>query len=209
MSSPGILARQDGATIVYRRLAVAAPGVVFLGGFRSDMTGTKASFLAEHSRRRGWAYVRFDYFGHGASSGDAALGRIGRWAEDTIAVLDALTEGPPGCRAARSTLMRKCSPTRRCDTAAWCNRERRGIGRGAAHSHPDQDRRECQGARNRPEARPAPPRLGWWRRADTGRLARKRLHARFGNVKGTSGVLCRVTPHEHLKHRGACAQESC
>ena len=73
---------------------VVAPGVVFLGGFRSDMTGTKASFLEEYCRRRGHAFVRFDYFGHGASSGDFALGTIGRWAADTVAVLDALTEGP-------------------------------------------------------------------------------------------------------------------
>jgi pimeloyl-ACP methyl ester carboxylesterase len=66
---------------------------VFLGGFRSEMTGTKASFLEEYCRRRGHAYVRFDYFGHGASSGDFALGTIGRWAKDAAAVLDALTEG--------------------------------------------------------------------------------------------------------------------
>jgi len=93
MSTPGILARHDGATIAYRRLAGAAPGACsFLGGFHSDMTGTKASFLAEHCLRRGWAYVRFDYFGHGASSGDVALVRIGHWAENTIAVLDALTD---------------------------------------------------------------------------------------------------------------------
>jgi pimeloyl-ACP methyl ester carboxylesterase len=58
------------------------------------MTGTKASFLEDYCRRRGQAYLRFDYFGHGASSGDAALGTIGRWAEDAIAVLDSLTEGP-------------------------------------------------------------------------------------------------------------------
>ena len=57
------------------------------------MTGTKASFLEEYCRRRGQAYVRFDYFGHGASSGDIASGTIGRWAEDAVAVLDALTEG--------------------------------------------------------------------------------------------------------------------
>jgi pimeloyl-ACP methyl ester carboxylesterase len=66
---------------------------VFLGGFRSDMTGTKATFLEEYCRRRGRAYVRFDYFGHGASSGDVALGTIGRWKEDAVAVLDQLTEG--------------------------------------------------------------------------------------------------------------------
>jgi pimeloyl-ACP methyl ester carboxylesterase len=57
------------------------------------MTGTKASFLEDFCRRRGHAYVRFDYFGHGASGGDFALGTIGRWAEDAIAVLDSLTQG--------------------------------------------------------------------------------------------------------------------
>lgn len=93
MSSFDILPRPDGATIAYHRLTGHGPGVVFLGGFRSDMTGTKASFLEEYCRRRGQAYVRFDYFGHGASSGDIASGTIGRWAEDAVAVLDALTEG--------------------------------------------------------------------------------------------------------------------
>jgi len=78
----------------YHRLAGGTPGVVFCGGLRSDMTGTKASFLEEHCRRRGRAYLRFDYFGHGASSGDFAQGTIGRWAEDAVAVLDLLTEGP-------------------------------------------------------------------------------------------------------------------
>jgi pimeloyl-ACP methyl ester carboxylesterase len=93
MGSSGILPHHDGATIVYHRLPGRSPGVVFLGGFRSDMTGTKASFLEEYCGHRGHAYVRFDYFGHGASSGDIALGTIGRWAEDAVAVIDALTEG--------------------------------------------------------------------------------------------------------------------
>jgi pimeloyl-ACP methyl ester carboxylesterase len=57
------------------------------------MTGTKALFLEDYCRRHGRAFVRFDYFGHGASSGAAALGTISRWAEDAIAVLDSLTEG--------------------------------------------------------------------------------------------------------------------
>lgn len=70
------------------------PGIVFLGGFRSDMTGTKALFLEDYCRRRGRAYVRFDYFGHGRSSGDFVLGTIGRWREDAIAVIDSLTKGP-------------------------------------------------------------------------------------------------------------------
>src|SRR5436309_8717338 len=88
------LARPDGATIAYHRAPGAAPGIVFLGGFRSDMTGTKALFLEEYCRRRGRAYVRFDYFGHGMSSGDIALGTIGRWRDDAVAVIDSLTEGP-------------------------------------------------------------------------------------------------------------------
>ena len=94
MNSSQILPRHNGATIAYHRLAGEAPGIVFLGGFRSDMTGTKALFLEEYCRRRGRAFVRFDYFGHGASSGDFAVGTIGRWAEDAIAVIDELTEGP-------------------------------------------------------------------------------------------------------------------
>jgi len=93
MGSSGILPRSDSATIAYHRLGGRTPGIVFLGGFHSDMTGTKASFLEEYCCRRGHAYVRFDYFGHGASSGDIGLGTIGRWTEDAIAVLDALTEG--------------------------------------------------------------------------------------------------------------------
>jgi pimeloyl-ACP methyl ester carboxylesterase len=82
------LARPDGATIAYRRVPGSAPGIVFLGGFRSDMTGTKALFLEDYCRRRGRAYVRFDYFGHGASSGDFAEGTVSRWRNDSVAVLD-------------------------------------------------------------------------------------------------------------------------
>ena len=92
-NGPTILARPGGATIAYRRLAGAAPGIVFLSGFRSDMTGTKALFLENYCRRRGRAYVRFDYFAHGASSGDFADATISRWRDDAIAVIDSLTEG--------------------------------------------------------------------------------------------------------------------
>lgn len=93
-AGPQSLTRPDGATIAYRRLAGDGPGIVFLGGFRSDMTGTKALFLEDYCRRRGRAFVRFDYFGHGASSGDFAEGTIGRWRDDAIAVIDSLTAGP-------------------------------------------------------------------------------------------------------------------
>jgi pimeloyl-ACP methyl ester carboxylesterase len=93
-ADPEILARPDGATIAYRRRAGTAPGIVFLAGFRSAMTGTKALFLDDYCRRRGRAFVRFDYFAHGRSSGDFALGTIGRWAADAIAIIDSLTRGP-------------------------------------------------------------------------------------------------------------------
>ena len=67
---------------------------MFLGGFRSDMTGTKAQALEEHCRKRNRPFVRFDYFGHGASSGEFSEGTIGRWAEDAGCILDEITEGP-------------------------------------------------------------------------------------------------------------------
>jgi pimeloyl-ACP methyl ester carboxylesterase len=94
MVSGGILTRHDGATIAYHRLSGGAPGVVFLCGLRSDMTGTKAVFLEDACRARGLAFVRFDYFGHGASSGDFSAGTIGRWAQDAVAAIDALSQGP-------------------------------------------------------------------------------------------------------------------
>jgi pimeloyl-ACP methyl ester carboxylesterase len=72
----------------------ATPGIVFLGGFRSEMTGTKASWLDDWARSRGRAYLRFDYSGHGASSGEFEEGCVGDWAEDAAEVLERLTEGP-------------------------------------------------------------------------------------------------------------------
>src|SRR5208282_3032146 len=87
------LARPQGTAIAYRRLAGGGQGIVFLGGFRSDMTGTKALFLEDYCRRSGRAYVRFDYFAHGQSSGDFADGTISRWRDDAVAVIDSLSEG--------------------------------------------------------------------------------------------------------------------
>jgi len=91
---PEFLAREGGERIAYFRRAGRAPGVVFLGGFMSDMTGTKAQALDRYCGERGQAFLRFDYFGHGASSGEFKDGTVGRWKADALAALDALTEGP-------------------------------------------------------------------------------------------------------------------
>ena len=90
----GILTRADGATIAYRRTPGRLPGVVFLIGFRSNMESGKAVYLEDYCQRQGRACVRFDYFAHGDSSGDFLEATVGRWAEDAVAVLDGLTEGP-------------------------------------------------------------------------------------------------------------------
>lgn len=84
----------QGRRIAHVRTAGPGPGVVFLGGFMSDMTGTKAQFLQDWAKAQGRAFLRFDYSGHGQSSGDFLDGSIGDWAEDALAVIDALTEGP-------------------------------------------------------------------------------------------------------------------
>lgn len=70
------------------------PGIVFLGGFNSDMMGTKAAFLREWAQNEGRAFLRFDYSGHGSSSGSFKEGSIENWFEDAFNVVTALTEGP-------------------------------------------------------------------------------------------------------------------
>jgi pimeloyl-ACP methyl ester carboxylesterase len=88
------LTRPDGHEIAFRRERGTTPGIVFLIGFNSAMTGTKATWLAERCHAEGRAFLRFDPFGHGESSGRLAEGTVGRWAADAIAMIDALTEGP-------------------------------------------------------------------------------------------------------------------
>lgn len=90
----GILSRSDGSAIAYHALAGTSPGVVFIHGFRSDMTGNKALVVEEFCRKRGNAFVRFDVTGHGSSSGRFDDGCISQWAADVVSVLDELTEGP-------------------------------------------------------------------------------------------------------------------
>ena len=82
----------QGREIAYERTQGTGPGVVFLGGFRSDMTGTKAAFLRDWAKQTGREFLRFDYSGHGRSGGDFTDGAIGDWFQDALAVL-ALTQG--------------------------------------------------------------------------------------------------------------------
>ena len=83
----------QGRKLAYHLTAGQGPCVVFLGGLKSDMQGTKAVFLEDWARREGRAFLRFDYSGHGDSSGDFTDGCIGDWAQDTLAAVSALTTG--------------------------------------------------------------------------------------------------------------------
>ena len=94
MGDPSFLETETGRRIAYHRTEGRGPGVVFLGGFMSDMEGTKALALEDWARRGARAFLRFDYSGHGQSSGAFTDGCIGDWAADARAVIEAVTEGP-------------------------------------------------------------------------------------------------------------------
>jgi pimeloyl-ACP methyl ester carboxylesterase len=94
MTTTGRLDRGDGVELAWAREEGRSPTVVFLPGFRSDMTGDKATAVAAHCAARGQAMLRFDYSGHGASGGRFEEGTIGRWADDALAVIDHASEGP-------------------------------------------------------------------------------------------------------------------
>lgn len=80
--------------IAVRHRAGQGPGLVWLGGFKSDMQGGKAVALDGWAGEHGRAAVRFDYSGHGESGGDFADGTIGSWLEDSVAVFERFCTGP-------------------------------------------------------------------------------------------------------------------
>ena len=85
----------DGAKIAVRqRAGHVAPGVVWLGGYRSDMLGTKAVILDEWAEQTGHSALRLDYSGHGESGGDFNQGTISRWLDESLAVYAKYTQGP-------------------------------------------------------------------------------------------------------------------
>ncbi len=83
-----------GRRLAYCQSEGQGPGIVFLGGFKSDMEGKKAKYLQSWAKTRDRAFLRFDYSGHGQSSGAFTEGCIGDWAEDAIEIVTALTTGP-------------------------------------------------------------------------------------------------------------------
>lgn len=90
-----LLNTTHGTTIAYdRHPATTRPGFVYLGGFRSDRQGSKARYVHNLCQTLNLPFVRFDYTGHGESSGCFEEGNLSLWLEDTLAVIDKLTEGP-------------------------------------------------------------------------------------------------------------------
>ena len=83
-----------GDRIAYRRIRGQGPTILWLGGFLSDMNGSKIARLSEEAQARGWDFLCFDYFAHGETGGDFANARVGRWRANVLAVADALTDGP-------------------------------------------------------------------------------------------------------------------
>jgi pimeloyl-ACP methyl ester carboxylesterase len=84
----------QGDRLAYRRVRGEGATLLWLGGFLSDMTGSKVTRLTAEARARGWNFLCFDYFAHGETGGDFAAARVGRWRENALAVLDQLTKGP-------------------------------------------------------------------------------------------------------------------
>jgi pimeloyl-ACP methyl ester carboxylesterase len=99
MSESRLQSIDVGTGSAQRRIAVrsrdgATPGLFWLGGFKSDMKGTKALALDEWAGKQGRSCIRFDYSGHGESGGDFAGGTIGRWLEESAAVFERFAKGP-------------------------------------------------------------------------------------------------------------------
>lgn len=87
------LVLEDGLRLAYKKVDGKGPTVIWCGGLKSDMEGSKAVHLEGWARARGQAYIRFDYFGHGISDGDFIDGTISRWASDTVNIIDKLCNG--------------------------------------------------------------------------------------------------------------------
>ena len=94
MAQAAFLETAQGRRLAYHKSDGKGPVIVFLGGLKSDMDGTKAVHLEAWAKEQGRAYLRFDYCGHGQSSHVFEETCIGDWHQDTLEVVDKLTEGP-------------------------------------------------------------------------------------------------------------------
>ncbi|XP_076869553.1 abhydrolase domain containing 10, depalmitoylase b [Brachyhypopomus gauderio] len=88
------ISRPDLPKLAYRKVKGKSPGVVFLPGYGSNMSGEKAQALEDFCRSLGHSCLRFDYTGHGASEGVFSEGTIGTWKKDVLFMLDEVAEGP-------------------------------------------------------------------------------------------------------------------
>ncbi len=89
-NSPTFLQLEDGRRLAYHLTDGKLPCVIFMGGFKSDMAGSKALTLEALCQERGQRFIRFDYTGHGQSSGKFREGTIGSWQQDVLDIVDKL-----------------------------------------------------------------------------------------------------------------------
>ncbi|WP_206435792.1 alpha/beta hydrolase [Tsuneonella rigui] len=94
MDAPSYHAMPDGRRIAYRYLPGSRPTLVFLPGYRSDMSGIKAGAFYRWAEEQGGACLLLDYSGCGQSDGEFANGTLSRWRDEVLAVVDAVTDGP-------------------------------------------------------------------------------------------------------------------
>lgn len=94
MDSASYHTMPDGRRIAYRYLAGAGPVLVFLPGYRSDMSGIKAGAIRRWAEDRGRACLLLDYSGCGQSDGEFADGTLSRWRDEVLSLIEAVTEGP-------------------------------------------------------------------------------------------------------------------
>jgi len=92
--NPSFLARPDAPDLAFHRRHGEGPGVMFLGGFKSDMAGLKAKHLDDWASKSGRAFLRFDYTAHGTSQGEWDRATVTQWRQDALDMLDQQTEGP-------------------------------------------------------------------------------------------------------------------
>ena len=94
MQQAGRTDRGDGVALAWVQTSGNGPTAVFLPGYMSDMTGTKAMLTESLCVEHGMACLRLDYSGHGASDGAFTDGTIGRWTDDALMLIDRLVQGP-------------------------------------------------------------------------------------------------------------------